>query len=82
MSCLLEKNKLYQKHVGSYAFISAEVSVFPSSSFEVENALGALAIGTFGLVLSCVYMENPYLADELFYGYPFLWLETSKSLRL
>jgi len=27
-------------------------------------------------------MENPYWEDELFYGYPFLWLETSKSLRV
>jgi hypothetical protein len=43
-------------------------------------AWGALAIGVFGLVLSCIYMENPYAADVLFYGYPFLWLETSKSL--
>lgn len=25
-------------------------------------------------------MENPYWEDQLFYGYPFLWLETSKSL--
>jgi hypothetical protein len=25
-------------------------------------------------------MENPYWEDRLFYGYPFLWLETSKSL--
>ena len=44
--------------------------------------LGALAIGAFGLVFSCIYMENPYWEDQLFYGYPFLWLETSKSLRV
>ena len=42
--------------------------------------LGVFAIGVFGLVLSCIYMENPYWEDQLFYGYPFLWLETSKSL--
>lgn len=44
--------------------------------------LGTLAIGAFGLVLSCIYMENPYWEDQLFYGYPFLWLETSKGLWL
>ncbi len=42
--------------------------------------LGTFVIGMFGLVLSCIYMENPYQEDQLLYGYPFLWLETSKSL--
>jgi hypothetical protein len=42
--------------------------------------LGVFAFGVFGLVLSCIYMENPYWEDRLFYGYPFLWLETSRSL--
>lgn len=42
--------------------------------------VGAVAVGVFGLVLSTILMENPYGEDYLFYGYPLLWLETSKSL--
>jgi len=40
----------------------------------------AISIGFVGLMISCVYMENPWGVDGLFYGYPLLWLETSKSL--
>jgi hypothetical protein len=42
--------------------------------------VGAVAVGVFGLALSTILMENPYGEDRLFYGYPLLWLETSKSL--
>lgn len=42
--------------------------------------LVAIAIGFVGLTASCIYMENPWEVGEVFYGYPLLWLETSKNL--
>lgn len=56
--------------------------IFGDAGLKWRIVLSAFAIGGFCLVLSCIYMENPYLEDELFYGYPSLWLETSKSLWL
>lgn len=49
---------------------------------KLRIVLGGVAIGVIGLVLSTILMENPYGEDQLFYGYPFLWVETSKTLRI
>jgi len=45
-------------------------------------ALSALGIGFIGIIASCIYMENPWGIDELYYGYPLLWLNTSKTLAI
>jgi hypothetical protein len=47
---------------------------------KLRIVLGTFVIGFFGIVASCIYMENPWGIDELYYGYPLLWLNTSKSL--
>jgi hypothetical protein len=47
---------------------------------KLGTIVGTLAIGFIGIIASCIYMENPWGVDELYYGYPLLWLNTSKSL--
>ena len=47
---------------------------------EWHITFAAIVIGFVWLMISCVYMENPWGVDELYYGYPLLWLKTSKSL--